>query len=172
MPVALITGASRGLGLALAGELADRGWTLVLDARNDTDLRAATATLTGVDHVAIAGDVSDPGHRLALRSAVQALGGVDLLANNASTLGASPLPRFADLESAVFSHVLEVNLVAPLALVRDLLPSLRERHGTVLNITSDAAVEVYEGWGATPAPRPGSSMRAGSSPSRSPTSGC
>ncbi|KQY64825.1 MULTISPECIES: SDR family oxidoreductase [unclassified Nocardioides] len=147
MPVALITGASLGLGHALARELSEQGWTLVLDARHAAALEAATHSLAGTGHVAVAGDVADPRHRTSLVEAVEAAGGLDLLVNNASTLGTSPLPRFADLEEATFSRILEVNLVAPLALTRALLPTLRARRGTVVNITSDAAVEAYEGWG-------------------------
>ena len=98
-------------------------------------------------HVALAGDVTDPAHRRRLAEAAERLGGADLLVNNASTLGASPLPAFADLEPRTYLRLLDVNVVAPLALVRELLPQLRRRHGAVLNISSDAAVEAYETWG-------------------------
>jgi NAD(P)-dependent dehydrogenase (short-subunit alcohol dehydrogenase family) len=148
MPVAVITGASRGLGRALATELATRGWSLVLDARHDGALAAAAATLPGGPHRAIPGDVADPDHRRALVTAADQLGGADLLVNNASSLGASPLPAFADLDPMTYALVLEVNLVAPMALVRDLLPALRERGGRVVAVTSDASVEPYETWGA------------------------
>ena len=148
MPVAVITGASRGLGRALATELATRGWSLVLDARNENALTTSSAALPGGPHRAIPGDVTDPAHRRALVEAADRLGGADLLVNNASSLGASPLPAFADLDPATYTRVLEVNVVAPMALVRDLLPGLRERGGRVLAITSDASVEPYETWGA------------------------
>jgi len=147
MPVAVITGASQGLGLALASALAADGWTVVGDARDQQALTAAFAGLTRADHLAVAGDVTDPAHRQRLAQAAERLGGVDLLVNNASTLGASPLPAFADLDPATYRRLLEVNVVAPLALVRELLPQLRRRHGVVLNISSDASVEAYETWG-------------------------
>ncbi len=148
MPVAVITGASRGLGRALSTELAGRGWSLVLDARDEHALAAAVAALPGGPHRAVPGDVTDPDHRRALVAAADELGGADLLVNNASTLGASPLPSFADLDPATYAEVFAVNVVAPMALVRDLLPGLRARGGRVLDISSDAAVEPYETWGA------------------------
>jgi NAD(P)-dependent dehydrogenase (short-subunit alcohol dehydrogenase family) len=149
-PTALITGASRGLGQALAAELNRRGWRLFLDARDPDRLATAAAGLPHPNVVtAIAGDVADPAHRDALASAVEALGGgrLDLLVNNASDLGPSPLPPLADLEPQRFAGLLAVNTVAPLALVQRLLPALTAARGTVLDITSDAAVEAYPGWG-------------------------
>ena len=148
MPVAVITGASRGLGAALARALADRGWRLVVDARDGAALHRATDLLHGGPHRAVAGDVTDAAHRDALVAAADELGGADLLVNNASTLGASPLPAFADLDADTFRRTLDVNVVAPLALTRALLPQLRARRGRVLDISSDAAVEAYETWGA------------------------
>jgi NAD(P)-dependent dehydrogenase (short-subunit alcohol dehydrogenase family) len=148
MPVAVITGASRGLGRALAAELAGREWRLVLDARDPRVLATTAATLPGGPHRVVPGDVTEPGHRRALLAAADSLGGADLLVNNASTLGASPLPAFADLPATTYAEVLAVNVVAPMALARELLPALRERGGRVLNLSSDAAVEPYEGWGA------------------------
>ena len=147
MPVAVITGASQGLGRALAHELAASGWSLVVDARDHARLETAVADLPGGPHIPVAGDVTDSWHRGALAAAATELGGADLLVNNASTLGASPLPRFAELEPTTYARILEVNVVAPLALVGLLLPELRERGGRVVNITSDASVEAYEGWG-------------------------
>jgi NAD(P)-dependent dehydrogenase (short-subunit alcohol dehydrogenase family) len=147
-PVAVVTGASRGLGLALARSLVAEGWALVLDARRPLDLDAAAAELAGLTTVrAIAGDVADDAHRSALIAAATELGGVDLLVNNASALGPSPQPNLADYPIAELAHVYAVNAVAPLALTQHALPSLRAHHGTVINITSDAAVEPYEGWG-------------------------
>jgi NAD(P)-dependent dehydrogenase (short-subunit alcohol dehydrogenase family) len=146
-PVAVITGASQGLGLALSTELASRGWSLVVDARHGDRLAEATAGLPGGPHPAVAGDVADPAHRRELVDVAAELGGARLLVNNASTLGASPLPAFADLDPAAYLRVLEVNLVAPLALTAGLLPQLRRHSGVVLNISSDAAVEAYETWG-------------------------
>lgn len=147
MPVAVITGASRGLGLAIAQELDRHGWSLVLDARRGADLGQAAATLTGGPHRVIAGDVTDEWHRVALAEAAYDLGGADALVNNASTLGASPLPRFADLAAETYAAILAVNVVAPMALTRELLPQLRSRAGRIVNISSDAAVEPYESWG-------------------------
>ncbi len=145
MDTAIITGASRGLGLALARALAQRGWRLVVDARTERELEAARAELAALTEVvAIAGDVTDSWHRAAL---VDAAGPrVDLLVNNASTLGVSPLPALADYPPAAFEDVLRVNVVAPLVLIQITLPLLPEG-GRILNITSDAAVEGYEGWG-------------------------
>ena len=144
--VAVITGASEGLGRALAHDLDRRGWTLVLDARDAARLAGSAGNL---DHAhIIAGDVTDPGHRRMLADRAAELGGASLLVNNASTLGASPQPPVADLAPEVLEQVLRTNLEAPVALIRLLLPQLRATHGTVLNITSDASVEAYPGWGA------------------------
>jgi NAD(P)-dependent dehydrogenase (short-subunit alcohol dehydrogenase family) len=145
MPVAVITGASRGLGAAVAHALDERGWDVVVDARDADALSAAVGSST---LHAVPGDVADPTHRQALADTAGSLGGADLLVNNASTLGASPMPPVADLTAEVLADALRTNVVAPHALTRLLLPQLLARHGTVLNITSDAAVEAYEGWGA------------------------
>jgi NAD(P)-dependent dehydrogenase (short-subunit alcohol dehydrogenase family) len=151
MQVALITGASKGLGLALATSLVEDGWSIVLDGRNSATLDEAVRTLRAVPGsqtvVGIAGDVADPAHRAALVEAVTGLGGLDLLVNNASTLGPSPLPGLADYPLDEFAHVVGVNVLAPLALVQATLSMLRTNHGTVINVTSDAAVEGYPGWG-------------------------
>ena len=142
MRVAIVTGASRGLGLALTRALAERGWRLVVDARDPGALERAVAGLEGV--VAVAGDVSDAEHRRAL---VDAAGDrVDLLVNNASLLGPSPLPGLADYPLEELSRVYEVNVFAPLALVQLALPRLGPG-AAILDVTSDAAVEAYEGWG-------------------------
>lgn len=144
MPTALITGASRGLGLATARVLARRGWSLVLDARGGQELVSATADLGAV---VLSGDVSDPDHRAALVTAVAQLEGLDLLLNNASLLGPSPQPALRDYPLDVLRRVYEVDVIAPLALVQALLPELRRRSGVVVNVSSDAAAEAYEGWG-------------------------
>jgi NAD(P)-dependent dehydrogenase (short-subunit alcohol dehydrogenase family) len=142
---ALITGASRGLGRALARSLAADGWRLVLDARHAGDLDAVAGELPGA--IALPGDVTQAAHRGELRAAVAELGRLDLLVNNASTLGVTPLPTLARHRLDVLRQVYEVNVVAPLALTQLTLPLLRASGGTVLNITSDAAVEGYGGWG-------------------------
>jgi NAD(P)-dependent dehydrogenase (short-subunit alcohol dehydrogenase family) len=147
MKVAIITGASRGLGLALARELASRRWALVLDARSPEALSAAEAELSPLTTVvAVAGNVSDPHHRAELVRRAEALGGIDALVNNASHLGPSPQPQLSDYPLSEFRRVYEVNTVAPLALVQEARHALREG-ARIVNITSDAAVEAYEGWG-------------------------
>ena len=145
-PTALVTGASRGLGRALATALSERGWRLVLDGRDPARLTAAAAALPHPELVtAVAGDVADSQHRAALARAVGHR--LDLLVNNASDLGPSPLPPLAELDPDEFRRVLTVNAVAPLALVQAVLPALRSAHGTIVNISSDAGVEAYAGWG-------------------------
>jgi NAD(P)-dependent dehydrogenase (short-subunit alcohol dehydrogenase family) len=144
--IALVTGASRGLGRALAAGLAREGYDLILDARNAGDLDAAAREIQGTV-TAIPGDVTDPEHRAALLRAAQAAGRLDLLVNNAATLGASPLPALADYPASELRAAFEVNVIAPIALTQLLLPLLRASGGAVLNITSDAAVEAYAGWG-------------------------
>jgi NAD(P)-dependent dehydrogenase (short-subunit alcohol dehydrogenase family) len=147
MKVAIITGASRGLGLALARELAARRWALVLDARGSDALMAAEQELAPFTTVAaIAGDITDPDHRRALVHQAERLGGLDALVNNASHLGPSPQPRLADYSLAELRRVYEVNTIAPLALAQEALPVLQPG-GRIVDITSDAAVEAYEGWG-------------------------
>ncbi|HEY0358818.1 MAG TPA: SDR family oxidoreductase [Mycobacteriales bacterium] len=143
---ALVTGASRGLGRALSAALADRGWRLVLDGRDAERLATAVAALPHPELVtAVPGDVADPQHRAALAEAVGPR--LDLLVNNASNLGPSPLPQLAELPPEEFPRVHTVNTVAPLAHVQAVLPALRLAHGTVVDISSDAAVEAYAGWG-------------------------
>lgn len=143
---ALITGASRGLGLALAERLAARGVRLVVDARGQADLAAAAARLRQhTEVVAVAGDVTDPEHRAALAAAVGTR--LDLLVLNASTLGTSPLPPLADYDLDGLRRTVEVNTIAPLGLVQLLLPAVRRAGGVVIAVSSDAAVEGYEGWG-------------------------
>ena len=147
-PVAVITGASQGLGRALARGLAERGWSLVIDARTGPRLAAAAeelAQLTTV--VALAGDVTDEEHRADLAAAASELGGASLLVNNASSLGGSPMPTLAAFPLEALTETFAVNVVAPLALTQLLLPQLRQHGGEVVNISSDAAVEPYEGWG-------------------------
>jgi NAD(P)-dependent dehydrogenase (short-subunit alcohol dehydrogenase family) len=142
MPVGIVTGASRGLGLALARALEERGWDLVVDARGAAALTEATADLDRT--TAIAGDIADPDHRRAL---VEAAGDrIDLVVNNASLLGPSPMPALADYPLDALREVYEANVVAPLALLQAALPRLSEG-AAVLDITSDAGAEAYEGWG-------------------------
>jgi NAD(P)-dependent dehydrogenase (short-subunit alcohol dehydrogenase family) len=153
MSVAIVTGASRGLGHALAEGLAARGWSLVIDGRDRAALQEATARVEalladGASVQALAGDITDPVHRRALVAAAAALGGLDLLVNNAGTLGTSPLPSLADYPLDDLRVALEVNVVAPLGVTQAALPLLvRSPRPRLLNITSDAAVEAYEGWG-------------------------
>ncbi|ALV49474.1 MULTISPECIES: SDR family NAD(P)-dependent oxidoreductase [Streptomyces] len=158
MPVAIITGASKGLGRALAVGLAERGWDLVLDARG-ADRLAETQVLASAHSTrvtAVPGDVTDPAHRAELVAAAWRLGGVDLLVHNASALGAEPLVRLAELPLEGLRHALEVNLVAALGLVREALPLLRTAEaGAVLVVSSDAAAEAYPTWGGYGASKAG-----------------
>ena len=136
------------MGRALAAGLAEAGWDLVVDARGADALSAAVADLpSGVRRSPRPGDVTDPAHRAELLAAAEELGGADLLVNNAGILGPSPQPPLADYPLDVLRDVYEVNVVAPLALTQLVLPGLRARGGAVVNVTSDAAVEAYEGWG-------------------------
>jgi NAD(P)-dependent dehydrogenase (short-subunit alcohol dehydrogenase family) len=142
MPVGIVTGASRGLGLALTRALDERGWRVVVDARGGEALADATRGLSRV--TAIAGDIADPDHRRAL---VEAAGGeIDLVVNNASLLGPSPQPPLADYPLDVLREVYEANVIGPLALLQLALPRMSEG-AAVVDITSDAGVEPYEGWG-------------------------
>jgi NAD(P)-dependent dehydrogenase (short-subunit alcohol dehydrogenase family) len=145
MPVALVTGASRGLGRAVARALAGRGWSVITDARRSADLADTTRDFPRV--VAISGDVTDPGHRADLVAAVERLGQLDVLINNASALGPSPLPPLRNYPVADLRRVYETNVLAPLALIQLLAAPLAAAHGAVINVTSDAAVEAYPGWG-------------------------
>jgi NAD(P)-dependent dehydrogenase (short-subunit alcohol dehydrogenase family) len=145
MSTAIITGASRGLGLALSGALAERGWKLIVDGRDQTALEHVAREL-GVltDVVAVPGDVTDARHRTTLLAAAR--DHVDLLVNNASVLGPSPQPALADYPLEALQRVYAVNVLAPLALVQLVLPRMTAG-GTIVNVTSDAAVEPYPGWG-------------------------
>jgi NAD(P)-dependent dehydrogenase (short-subunit alcohol dehydrogenase family) len=154
-PTALITGASRGLGLALASSFARDGWALVVDARHAVDLASATSPLVETAQIIpVAGDITDEAHRADLAIAAQSLGGLDVVVLNAGTLGPSPLPSLARLHLGDLRTTLETNLVAQLGVIQALLPQLRPG-ATIVAITSDAAVEPYEGWGAYAASKAG-----------------
>jgi NAD(P)-dependent dehydrogenase (short-subunit alcohol dehydrogenase family) len=138
----IVTGASRGLGLALTRALSERGWSLVVDARDGDALERAVAGLDGV--IAIAGDIADPDHR---RHLVEAAGGpIDLVVNNASVLGPTPLPLLGDYDVDALRQVYEVNVLAPLAVIQLALPRFAD-DARIVNLSSDAAVEAYETWG-------------------------
>jgi NAD(P)-dependent dehydrogenase (short-subunit alcohol dehydrogenase family) len=142
---AIVTGGSRGFGRALAGELGRQGWAVIIDGR---DAAAVNEAATDIGAIGVPGDVTDPAHRdQLLTAALHAGGRLDLLVNNASTLGPSPLPSLRSYPLDDLRHVFETNVLAPLALVQLALPLLATCAGAVLDITSDAAVEAYEGWG-------------------------
>src|SRR3954447_6276755 len=139
MDVAVITGGSRGLGFELADALANDGWEVVIDGRS--------ATARDPHIHAVAGDVRDAAHRAELIRTAEELGELRLLVNNASILGPSPQPQLANYPLDVLRAVYEANVIAPVALAQLAPPPLRRWHGTVVDITSDAAVEAYAGWG-------------------------
>jgi NAD(P)-dependent dehydrogenase (short-subunit alcohol dehydrogenase family) len=144
---AIITGASRGLGLALARRLAEDGWTLIVDARTEDDLESARAELSRHTRViAIPGDIAYRGHRAEISEAAHEAGGVDALVNNASILGPSPQPELLDYPLDVLQEVYSRNVISPLALVQEIRADLKPG-ARIINVTSDAAVEPYEGWG-------------------------
>lgn len=144
---ALITGASRGLGLALARRLAEDGWRLIVDARGAAALEEARDGLAKLTRViAVAGDVTDPEHRRALAEAVREAGGLDALVNNASVLGPSPQPELLDYPLETLEEVYRTNVLAPLALIQAIRDELKDG-ARLVNVTSDAAMEPYEGWG-------------------------
>jgi len=149
MPVAIITGASRGFGRALAIDLAKDGWSLVIDGRRMGPLEEIDGVLRSLGALvrSVSGDVTDPDHRVEIVNAAESLGGVDLLVNNASSLGPSPLPTLDHYPLEALRGVYEVNVIAPLALLQLALPALRRSKGKVVSMSSDAAVEAYEGWG-------------------------
>jgi NAD(P)-dependent dehydrogenase (short-subunit alcohol dehydrogenase family) len=145
MPIAMITGASRGLGRAAAHALAQRGWSLIVDARRADDLAGAMRGLADV--AVVPGDVTDPGHRADLAAAAGQAGGLDVLVNNASRLGPSPQPLLRDYPLDELGRVYDTNVIAPLALIQLLTAPLAAAAGTIVNVSSDAAVEAYPGWG-------------------------
>jgi NAD(P)-dependent dehydrogenase (short-subunit alcohol dehydrogenase family) len=146
-PVAIVTGGSRGFGRAVAAALLDRGWTVVTDARRADELEATAAELDAPRLIAIPGDVTEPAHRAALVVAAIDTGPLRLLVNNASRLGPSPQPRLADYLAADLRAVYTANVFAPLSLIQAALPALTDNGGVIVNVTSDAAIEPYEGWG-------------------------
>ena len=145
MPIALIPGASRGLGRAAAHALARRGWSLIVDARRAADHTGAMRGLADV--VAVPGDVTDPGHRARLAEVASRAGRLDVLVNNASRLGPSPQPPLASYPLDELGRVYDTNVFAPLALVQLLAAPLTAAAGVVVNVSSDAATEAYPGWG-------------------------
>jgi NAD(P)-dependent dehydrogenase (short-subunit alcohol dehydrogenase family) len=147
MSHALITGASLGLGRALAFELARSGWRLTIDARHEDPLARTAQALSKLTAVrAVPGDIGDADHREQLVAVATAAGRLSLVINNASDLGGSPLPRLRDLEPAAYERLLRTNVVAPQQVIRAVLPYL-EPHAVIINVTSDAGVDHYQSWG-------------------------
>jgi NAD(P)-dependent dehydrogenase (short-subunit alcohol dehydrogenase family) len=147
MPVAIVTGASRGLGLATARALAEQGWSVAADARRADQLLAAADSMPAGRFVAVPGDITDPGHRAELVAAARQLGTITLLMNNASRLGPSPQPGLAVYPQPDLAAVYAVNVLAPVALTQLVMGDLLTAGGTIINVSSDAAVEAYAGWG-------------------------
>jgi NAD(P)-dependent dehydrogenase (short-subunit alcohol dehydrogenase family) len=147
MPVAIVTGASRGLGLATARALAEQGWSVAADARRADQLLAAADSMPAGRFVAVPGDITDPGHRAELVAAARQLGTITLLMNNASRLGPSPQPGLAAYPQPDLAAVYAVNVLAPVALTQLVMGDLLTAGGTIINVSSDAAVEAYAGWG-------------------------
>jgi NAD(P)-dependent dehydrogenase (short-subunit alcohol dehydrogenase family) len=145
--VAIVTGASRGFGKALTAALLDRGWAVVADARRAADLKTAVTELNSAELIALPGDVADASHCVALVAAAIKTGPLRLLVNNASRLGPSPQPALADYPPGELWAVYQTNVFAPLALIQAALPALTDNAGVIVNLTSDAAVEPYPGWG-------------------------
>jgi len=156
--VALISGSSQGLGLHIAQLYAQRGIDLILTARHAAPLEAARRELSHNTRViALAGDVADAAHLTRLVSTgFDAFGRIDILINNASELGPSPMPELSQLDPGSFSRILDVNLVAPLRLIQLVVPTMRARgEGLIVNVTSDAGVEAYPTWGGYGASKAG-----------------
>jgi NAD(P)-dependent dehydrogenase (short-subunit alcohol dehydrogenase family) len=146
-PVAIVTGASRGFGRAVTAALLDRGWTVVADARRAAELKMTATELNSPGLIALPGDVTDPSHRDRLVAAAIQAGSLRLLVNNASRLGPSPQPALADYPPGELWAVYQANVFAPLALIQATLPALMDNAGVIVNVSSDAAVEPYPGWG-------------------------
>jgi NAD(P)-dependent dehydrogenase (short-subunit alcohol dehydrogenase family) len=145
MPVAIVTGGSRGFGRATAHALAGTGWTVIVDGRDAVVLLAESREVPGL--VPVPGDITDATHRETLADAAREAGGLDLLVNNASHLGPSPQPALADYPSDELSKVYDTNVFSALLLIQSVLPLLADARGVIVNVTSDAAVERYQGWG-------------------------
>jgi NAD(P)-dependent dehydrogenase (short-subunit alcohol dehydrogenase family) len=146
-PVAIVTGASRGFGRAVTAALLDRGWTVIGDARRRSELKSTARKLNSTRFVPLPGDVTDAAHRAALVAAATDAGPLRLLVNNASRLGPSPQPTLADYPAAELRAVYDTNVFAAVALIQAALPALSGNAGMIVNLTSDASVEPYPGWG-------------------------
>lgn len=147
LPVAIVTGASRGFGRAVTAALLDRGWIVVGDARRVHELQDSARALNSAQLIALPGDITDASHREAMVDAATGAGSLRLLLNNASRLGPSPQPALVDYSASELCSVYTANVFAPLALIQAAMPTLIDSAGVIVNLTSDAAVEPYPGWG-------------------------
>ncbi len=145
--IAIVTGASKGFGKAVSEALVAAGWGVVGDARDAAVLKTSAEEL-GPSFQPVAGDITDPAHLASLVTIATEQGNLRLVVNNAGSLGPTPLPSLASLAVEDLQSLFATNVAAPLQLIQLALPLLRVNGGTIINVTSDAVPQHYEGWGA------------------------